>query len=314
MIHVYSKVEPLRDYSAIAHIFADMSRWCVPVFIMISGAFLLNRSMSLKELWAVRILRLLFLVLSFNYFYWIISPRSLPSIFQMTFILGEVHLWFLYTLIGIYALIPIMKSLVDSGLGWYFIAIWFVINVLFYSINVADGWMLNNFTSNLLILNLGYSGYFVLGYMLKNSLLTKRQERLLYVVGIVSLGLLLTLPRTNFSFLVRTAPYFSLGYFQIFIFFVSVAVFYFFKSRNWCFSSKLKLAIADLSLSSLGIYLIHPLVLFLFNKLLTQNYTPPSNYLYDCLIVCLVWLLTMSISYIIVKLFRAHPIFCSLVE
>ena len=309
MIHVASMVEPLHD-SFFAQIAADMSRWCVPAFIMISGAFLLNKNISLKNLWSVRIARLIFLLLTFNYFYWIISPRSLPSIIQTTLIYGEVHLWFLYALIGIYALIPILKSVVDSGWGGYFVAIWFVINILLYSINFANGWMLDNFSSNLLILNLGYSGYFVLGYLLMNNVLSKKIERLLYVVGGASFALMLLLPRTKFCHFIRPAPYFSLGYFHVFIFFLSVAFFYFFKSRQWMFNSKWKNVIKDLSSSSLGIYLIHPVILLFFNEFLIQNDGIASSFF----VTCLIWGLTMCISFFIVKLLRAHPIFCSWVE
>ena len=31
MIHVWSMIDPLRDSSYVAHLLADVSRWCVPV-------------------------------------------------------------------------------------------------------------------------------------------------------------------------------------------------------------------------------------------------------------------------------------------
>ena len=50
MIHVYSYF-PCLIGSSVARICADLSRWAVPVFIMISGSFLLQREINLKSLW-----------------------------------------------------------------------------------------------------------------------------------------------------------------------------------------------------------------------------------------------------------------------
>ena len=58
---------PLNSSQWIKALFPDtMSRWGVPVFVMISGAFMLQKNISINELWTKYIKRLAILLVLWN--------------------------------------------------------------------------------------------------------------------------------------------------------------------------------------------------------------------------------------------------------
>ena len=85
----------------------------------------------------------------------------------------EIHLWFLYILIGIYLVVPVLRVFVSaasrSDLA-YFVAMWFVATPL---LELAQ--RLSGFQSALVIpVVAGYVGYFVMGYLLADVNLGRR--------------------------------------------------------------------------------------------------------------------------------------------
>ena len=203
VIHVYSLLPEMSVVPA-AEVMANLSRWAVPVFFMISGAFMLNKQVSLTSLWSGnRIFRLIYLLLFWNYFYWLLRPLSLPGILKCTFDTGETHMWFMYTLILLYALVPLFQPMVKSGYGWYFVAIWFLLDVLLPSFNfTGDKGLIYHFKNHLLGVTLGYSGYFVLGHCIVHSWdYLKRFSLGIYMVGASALVLSALIPRLNLSYL-----------------------------------------------------------------------------------------------------------------
>lgn len=155
----------------------------VPIFFMLSGALLLNRTYSLKEFYKKRFSRIMppfifwtllsiFIgVLALNwtnknaidYFFGITSPT-----------------WYVWVLIGVYLIIPIINSFLKEyklkGLE-FFLAIW-VITILF---NTYQPYFLKTLELSYFA---GYIGYVILGYYLDNKEF-KLSDKNMFFIGIL---------------------------------------------------------------------------------------------------------------------------------
>ncbi|GEO59051.1 acyltransferase [Companilactobacillus bobalius] len=156
----------------------------VPIFFMISGTLILNspKTLSLKYTWQKRIPRI---VIPF-----VIWSIILPTVISLTsnllstndvwgrlkFILNKPTIpvfWFMYPLIGVYILSPIIKTFVDNAslkMLFYVTSVWLVTCSLLPSVNVMMGKDMKHVfqlspVSNFLLIG-GFTGYFILGYLL----------------------------------------------------------------------------------------------------------------------------------------------------
>ncbi len=178
------------------------SRWAVPRFLMLSGAFLLDpeRPMS-KRKWLGYLGRMALSILLWGFLYAFWDARAahwglewfLEALILM--VKGELHyhLWYLPMLLGLYLLLPPMRALVKGssrkGL-WYLVGLWAVAALglgALYSLRpqaLGKAWfdLLGLYSLS------SYMGYFLLGYLLKTSRSTLRWECLFYILGLLSLA------------------------------------------------------------------------------------------------------------------------------
>lgn len=114
----------------------SLCRWCVPVFVMCSGMFLLDpqKALSWPSLFLRYILRMVTALLFWGAAYRLLyelaagtlSPASLPRALYAV-ILGntETHLWYLTMTIGLYLLTPLLRAFVRgakrSDFHWFFL-------------------------------------------------------------------------------------------------------------------------------------------------------------------------------------------------
>ena len=132
---------PIQSKSWVALVAIDgMFRFAVPVFIMVSGMFMLSPSKNrgIKELYSKNILRI---VTSFAFWSLIylayhqasdyFADRSAfhPAFMSLlnSFLAGEYHLWFMYMIVGLYIVTPLLRKIVEKkSTMQYFIFIWFI--------------------------------------------------------------------------------------------------------------------------------------------------------------------------------------------
>ena len=189
----------------IYNVYDSLVRWCVPVFVMLSGMFLLDpkKSLSLPTLFFRYFLRmvtaLFFWGMAYHLLYDLaagaLSLGSLPHALYAV-VLGntETHLWFLTMMMGLYLLTPILRAFIRGAsrgdLHWFFLiyAVFMLVLPLFLRLRgsqtaalYADRFYLN-FT--LAFPPLAYVGYFVAGYYLKTYTLGRIAEWLIYLLGI----------------------------------------------------------------------------------------------------------------------------------
>ena len=149
---------------------------CIGLFFMVSGALLLPVRMDTVAFLKKRFGKVLFPTLFWSIFYlgcnalmrgesvdWLRVLCSLPFSVQ-----GNPVLWFMYTLMGLYLLAPVLSSWLNSAsrkeielyLGLWGISLCFPILRLWVDCNTGNTGIFYYFT--------GYAGYFVLGYYLRH--------------------------------------------------------------------------------------------------------------------------------------------------
>ena len=159
-------------------IYNSFARECVPLFVMLSGALLLQ-SYKIEEPLTVffkkRLIRigLPWIFWGIIYFSWIYlvksDPVSLSSIGQGIATGPYYQFWFLYMLLGLYLITPILRVLVahaSRNLLRYFLLLWFIGTATIPIIDLFTPIVL----SSSVFLLIGWVGYFLLGlYLLERA-------------------------------------------------------------------------------------------------------------------------------------------------
>lgn len=250
-------------------------QWAVPVFVMISGALYLGRDISFQKLFRKSILRIgtVFLFWSVLYALWrcfVTHEKHGAKAVLLTVIKGNFHMWFLFMIAGLYLIVPILNKIVESKkIAGYFVILSFLFSFLFpQMINVIGlkSTMLSNLANDFISkfhveLVLGYSGYFVLGYLINQTLIGKKTEYIIYALGLCSTAATVFgtvwLSSTN-----RPATVFS-DELTVNILLTSAAVFVFAKQHlnKPVKNDRSASALVFASKCTLGIYMVHPLIL-----------------------------------------------------
>jgi surface polysaccharide O-acyltransferase-like enzyme len=177
----------------------SLVRFAVPVFVMISGALLLNREYTLGDFLKRRLSRIVipFLFWSLIYIGYMFyneeidySGDVLITIKQVLHLLkygSSYHLWYVYMLIGLYLIIPILSKFVRSATEnelLYFIGVWFFIMLI-------DQPYLSRFKPQLDLRYFeGFIGYLVLGHYLAFKQFTfKYLKAAMWILFFATLGL-----------------------------------------------------------------------------------------------------------------------------
>lgn len=258
----------------VLNIFNSMSRWSVPVFVMISGALLLPRQASFKSIYTKRILRLAVAYCVWSFFYALVVPLVLPdesiSIKGVisSFISGKVHMWYIPMTIALYMCLPLIQPIANSKqLTKYFLLLSAIFSFMIPTgKNLSNDFIGGLFASGInalhgvvvnmnIYLVVGYTLYFIAGHAIEQNPLSKKQRAIIYAAGIA--GFALTVVLTLFATLKSQKPnenYYS--YFSVNVTLQALAVFTFFKYRNYP-SEKLNRFVSKLSKLSFGAYLVH---------------------------------------------------------
>ena len=289
----------------VSNIFESISRWAVPVFIMISGALLLGKERGFKLFFKKNILKIVIILVFWNLVYaivnQIVSGFSFASLFA-DFIGGHYHLWFLYMLIGLYLITPFLKLFInDDKRLKLFLIISFVFGIMLPQFSdvlslLPSGWnTVGQSLKHALEITgfgnlIGYSFYYVLGYFLHHKAFSSKSRKIVYSVGLI--GFAITFFATwGFSLLCNHPVVAFLKDLTINNVLLSVTIFIYAKyhTRKDVVTSSL----IRVSKYSLGIYVMHALVLE--NLLILLPYMPAYFEVPIKAIIC--FLITLIISF-----------------
>ena len=158
------------------NIYDSLARPAVPLFVMLSGALLLQPSKlgdSLSVFFKKRVNRIAlpFLFWGVAYFAWrfFVHGEALTadSIVQGVLTGPYVHFWFFYLLVGLYLITPVLRVVVaylDRKTFRFLLILWFLGTAVVPILGLLSAYYLN---SNVFIVT-GWVGYFLIGaYFLK---------------------------------------------------------------------------------------------------------------------------------------------------
>lgn len=245
----------------------SLSRWAVPVFIMITGALMLSdkRAFEPKSFVKKRLGKVLVPFLFWSIFYALFSGITTQGydissaklvLFDLPTEYTYYHLGFFYYFIPLYFVIPFLRVLVqklDNIALFSIIGVW-LLTTCFYLAKFDGMWSAEIWL---------YSGYLLLGYALYQRVpLTKMNTMIALAIGVVAFGSTVYMV-INQSLL---ADEYTVGRWLSYktINTVAAAGMLFFVCRYYgeSFSEKSQTVIGFISKYSLGIYLLHPLFLW----------------------------------------------------
>ncbi len=314
MIHVNGQA--LRDWGEIPvswwmvkNVYNATARIAVPLFFMVSGYLLLQKSDDILVFFRKRFSKILvpFLVWSIVFLFYLDKAQSIRVMVERILEDRVVsHLWFLYPLIGIYLIVPFLWGFTapDKRVFLYiFVGFWFIAQPVY---TLVERYLGVTIAIPLSFFE-GYVGYFVLGYLLGTM---KIDRRMLMVGGSLWLAAnLFTILITYFLTIEKgkfNGMYYT--YLQPNIIFASAGAYLL---LMWAGEQKifqtswLQKSLLVVSQASFGIYLIHPLILRIFRSLTDQFKALTAHPVWG---TPLVTLALFTLSFIAVYILQKIPI------
>lgn len=179
----------------LANLLDAAGRFAVPVFLMVTGALLLgsDASLSVRLVLKKRVVRVAVPLLFWSAVYIILQACMVKDYDWKTAVLSlvskpaEIHLWYLYALLAVYLLLPLLRLLVKYAsrrLLWYGVGLWLLFSCLWRAAaGLLPSLQLPDY-ANLDWLG-GYLGYVLLGWLLSTQPRIPRRSACLaaYLLG-----------------------------------------------------------------------------------------------------------------------------------
>lgn len=271
-------------------------RPCVPLFVMITGALLLPVRGDTSVFYKKRISRVFwpFLIWSvlYNLFPWItgllgLAPDIILDVFPysgeeatrqslgvsldyiahipLNFSLLDVHMWYIYLLIGLYLYLPVFSAWVEKAsekAKLWFLVVWAVTTLLPYYYQFVSPYLWGTCSWNsfgMLYYFAGFNGYLLLGHYLRNHDWPLSKILMIgipvflagYAVTFFGFRYITSLPEYTDEMLELFFTYCSLN-----VVMMTVPLFLLAKKVN-VRSEKMQRLLANLTVCGFGIYMIH---------------------------------------------------------
>lgn len=290
--------------------FVNNLRWCVPVFLMITGYLLLDPTKNItilqigRYIWRIAIVLAVFgtgfalMELVFNQKTLTLSMFPVAIVNMMT---GKTwdHLWYLYTLIVLYCFLPLMRAVVCAMKTPMLIFTCAMMAVFTCGLPTLEslGFKLGFSTGVMSI----YMLYMLLGYMLKNNLveIPKKYVATGLIVSTAFLGEMAYLSDimgkpVDKAFISHASAAVVIQSICLFSLLINIK-----ESKN----ERIDQAVISLANASFGIYILHMFYINMFYKVL--DFSPEK---YTAAIMLLVFALTLTLTYVTVVLIKKIPI------
>ena len=313
----------------VMNLYDGAARWCVPIYVMVSGLFLLRPGRNVDDLRGAyrktfgRALRLGSILVIWSLAYQVfllratrapVTPKgAVTGLWDMWFGPIYYHLWFLYMLIPLYFLAPLVQLFIARTEPRHWKAVVVVLGI--------GGPVLSFATSVVTIFSgqgmyrpmpefTGYLFYFFLGWWLGQEDLSGRQRRGLYLAGL--LGVLINVGGTAWaSSYTGTFNETFYNYLTLPTAAAAMAIFVGAQQIGARMdpSPSLRSRIAQFSAVTLGIYLVHPALIETFFRLtdLTVRSAPIPVVVMVPAVSLLVFTASMAMAWLGRRLITALP-------
>lgn len=249
-----------------AAFFDALTRLGVPIFIMVSGALILNKqNTNLMVFYKQALLRIILPLVFWSLFYYLYTLDFNLSIFDFSVFIEKLltnkiyfHLWYLYMIFGVYLSAPfLMKIVVNSSKNelYVFVLLWFLIASIVPFLSHFIGFKINTGTSIFLI----YIGYFILGYILSEYDYKDIKVKYLWLLFV---GMTLIMAFSIVYYKIEIAKYKVLFINKVspFIIVQSIVLFMLVRLHSEGWLKKFSKFFYMIGAMSLGIYILHIVV------------------------------------------------------
>ena len=244
-----------------------LSRVGVPLFFLISGYLLLSKQEDLPTFFKKRAARIIIPFLVWSIIYDVQNSDAFASGITFEGILKlfirilrgprETHLWFFYSLIGLYLLTPILRVFVAKARNseiLYYIALWFIAMPILFIVEAFTP-LKNGFE---IYYTGGYVGYFLLGHLLGG--LETKAPLLRAVPGLFIISFIFTFAVFHFNLFPAENELVFRSYPSLNIVLMSLGAFVLIKAAGEKISPRAAWISSEASKVSFGVYLIHPII------------------------------------------------------
>jgi len=251
----------------------SFSRFSVPLFVMISGALLLDKKEKTSAFYRKRLSKIcipffvwsiIYLIYHFyRYTHFNVLPFSQVIDISIDKLMhgASAHLWFLYMIVGLYLAIPFLRMIIHQASDkeiLLFIALWAVALLVMNK-------EFNKFLPTIdLTMFSGYLGYLVLGYFLRKVVVSAPWWT--YLILAITIGLLNTWGSLTVSIQANAYTPTFYNYLGINNAILAALVFLLLKEM---ITGPLPQWIQQIDKHSFGIYLVHIIILNYVHPLIT---------------------------------------------
>lgn len=282
-------------------IFNSISRIGVCCFVMISGALFLGggRGKNICKMYKKYIFRIaiLLIVWSIAFFVLRLLNGNFESISFKTIMIelinGYYHLWYLWMIIGLYAITPILNKIIeDDNICKYFLFLCIVVCWIPGMLEVVpqiEKIVNEVFQEKMFVFfPLGYTGYYVLGYYLYNNKIKHR--KIFITLGIIGM-IYAVLGAIFYGRHIGIASQATYNNLTLNIACYSALVFVIFKEKigSIQFTKKTRNIVYKLADSTVGIYLVHVVFVQIFSDHIIRklNYRYPNISILNTILIFL---------------------------
>ena len=269
----------------VGNIFDGLARIGVPLFVMISGALMLDKNYQFSTQKIIKhIIRMIVFFVFWSALYCIfnivgsiiIEHESIDiTKIIVSLIKGHYHLWFVYLIIGLYLIVPLLRLWVNDTNKKY-VEYFIILSIIFtyiipQIISIGSNYSnlfehINDIIERKLSLKYvgGFTTYFILGWYINNYELNNK--RIIYILGLF--GVLITIMGTYILSNTTGKALQMYGNLYINVLFQTVAVFVIIKDKFK--NMHTNNIINSISKYSLGIYAIHALIVTIMYRIIEK--------------------------------------------
>lgn len=269
-------------------------RFAVPIFFMLSGALAFSKSeMDIKVFYQQRAKRILIPLIFWGLFYSFVFNRNWPIVEHFKQVLvgnAFYHLWFLYAMIGLYLVTPVFYQFLKHSQKKeieIILIVSFLLNSLLpiissrYWVDLGGSFSFNYLTGSIF--------YFVLGYYLLNYDLKYFNRPIIAMIGYVLSSIMISVCTVKASIEQQMHVTFYINTLWLFVIIQSTSLFILFKSivgKRERPLSKLSKSVSSLDRYFMGIYLVHALILEIYQRIWFVDYQHVGIEAYVLHLIC----------------------------
>lgn len=295
-------------------VYNALTRFAVPVFMMLSGAFMLDPEKEKDSKDSVkRFCKYILIFYIWSAFYafqgiafkFITGKEVTGELWANSwnrFLWGNGHMWFLFVLLGFYLLLPILRKLCESKKTVeYYLVLWAVVKYAMPALATIPGlaWITVWINQLDISMFMGFLGYFILGYYIRKYGFGKKIRVALYIGGLA--GLFYSIVGTIGLSRIQEAYNETLlgpGTWNVCL--LATAIFTFFANSKK--ASRSAVFVSRVARYSLVIYLVHP---FFVEKLNMVGITTVS---FHCLFsIPVLTVVVFAASYVVAAIINKIP-------